>query len=64
MDSFIEGVVTKSLTTMEEDLNDDERFYYLQLTQLEAMGVDRSLAMPYLIKYDGNVEKVISTLFQ
>jgi hypothetical protein len=43
-------------------LSPDERYYYNQIKQLETMGFERALTLPYLIKYDGNVDRVINVL--
>jgi ariadne-1 len=64
MDNFVDGVVNKSLLTFEDDLSSDERYYYAQIQALEQMGLTRELTLPFLIKYEGNVDRVVATLFQ
>jgi len=65
LDNFVEGVIEKSLVVPAgQELSEDERFYYVQLEQLDCMGLsDRSLTVPLLNKFDGRVDAVVNSLF-
>uniref|UniRef100_A0A6B2L1I9 RBR-type E3 ubiquitin transferase n=1 Tax=Arcella intermedia TaxID=1963864 RepID=A0A6B2L1I9_9EUKA len=64
LQNFIEGVIFKTLTHPEGyGMSDDERFYLVQLETLEGMGLSRELTLPLLIKYNGNVERVVNAIY-
>ena len=55
----------KTLTHTEgEEMSEDERYFIVQLEQLAAMGFpDRSLTLPLIVQFDGNIEAVMNSLF-
>eukprot|EP01125_Pyxidicula_operculata_P022189 TRINITY_DN8950_c0_g1_i1.p1 TRINITY_DN8950_c0_g1~~TRINITY_DN8950_c0_g1_i1.p1 ORF type:complete len:553 (+),score=115.71 TRINITY_DN8950_c0_g1_i1:34-1659(+) len=64
LDNFVEGVVQNTLMHPEGNtMTDDERFYITQIETLEQMGLTRDVTLPLIIKFDGQVDRVISTLF-
>jgi len=65
LESFIEGVVDKTLTHPEGlEMSEDERYFIVQLEQLAAMGFpDRSMTLPLVVQFDGNIEAVLNAMF-